>query len=194
MFSFFKKPTKPKSFGANLVNFSYDEQNRPNQYNGYTKIASDKNHVAYKKGDELKIAIAGSNNMNDALTDAKLFLGTNIKDTSRYKDTETFLNKVMSDNQNAKVEIFGHSLSGTIVNQLKKDNPTFEATAYNPYLLSSSQIGQGTKNIRTATDPASLLVAPYITNQLTGSSFNPLESHSLLNFKHGGLVLFNKIK
>jgi hypothetical protein len=194
MFSFnSQKPKKPKSLGANIVNLAYTEKGkRPDTYNEFTKIYDDNNNVAYKdKNNNIKIGIAGSNSMGDALTDAKLFFGTNIKDTDRYKTSATFLKKVMDENTDSKIELFGHSLSGTIANQLQKDNPNITSTAYNPYLLNSGQISDKTKNIRTYTDPASLLVAGSIMNQFSGSSLNPLDAHSLLNFKHGGLVLMD---
>ena len=193
MFNFFDKPKKPRSLGANMVNIAYTEKSkRPMTYEGFTKISEDDNNIAYKdtKGN-IKVGIAGSNSMSDALTDAKLFFGKDIKDTDRYKTSETFLKKVMDENKDSNIELFGHSLSGTIANQLQKDNSSITSTAYNPYILNSSQISDKTKNIRTYTDPASLLVANKMENQFAGSSLNPLESHSILNFKKGGMVLMN---
>jgi hypothetical protein len=189
---FFNQSKKPKSLGANLVNIAYSS-NRPSTYTHdnqtYTKIYDDDNNVAYKdSNNNIKIGIAGSKNMNDALTDAKLFFGQNIQDTDRYKKSADFLKQVMNNNSNANVELFGHSLSGTIANQLQKDNPNISSTAYNPYLLNTNQISNKTRNIRTYTDPASLLVAGNIENQLEGSSLNPIDSHSINHFKFGGLV------
>jgi hypothetical protein len=192
---FFTKPNKPKSLGANIVNIAYSNKNeRPSTYTHnnqtYTKLYDDDNNVAYKDNyGNIKVGIAGSNSMNDALTDAQLFFGKNIQDTDRYKNSANFLKKVMNENANANVELFGHSLSGTIVNELQKNNSNISSTAYNPYLLNSNQISNKTKNVRTYTDPASLLVAGNIENQLFGSSLNPLDSHSLNNFKLGGMVV-----
>lgn len=194
MFNIFDKPKKPKSLGANIVNIAYaDKNSRPNTYihdgSLYTKLYDDEHNVAYRnnKGG-IKVGIAGTNNFNDAVTDAGLLLGNDIRNTDRYKSSASFLKKVMDENKDANIELFGHSLSGLITNQLQKDNPNISSTAYNPYLLNTNQISDKTRNIRTYTDPASLLVASNIENQLWGSSLNPLDSHSLNNFKLGGLV------
>ena len=189
MFSFLKKKTEPEEFGARVVNQAYKKSNeRVGQIDGFTKIAEDDANVAYKndKG-QYKIGIAGSKSLDDALTDAKLFFGKNIADTDRYKKSSDFVKKVTAGTSNPDVELFGHSLSGTIVNELQKQNPTYKSTAYNPYILSSSQLSSQTKNKRTYTDPASLLVATQVENTKLGS-FDPIASHSILNFKRGGRI------
>jgi len=193
MFNFFQKKKKePKSQGARLVNLAYDD-NRPNEFDNMEKIAEDKFNVAYRdKNDrnKIKIGIAGSNSLDDALTDANLFFGKKIEDTDRYKQSHDFVKKITEGLSNPDVELFGHSLSGTIVNQLQKEHPEYTSTAYNPYLINTDQIATKTKNLRTATDPASMLVAfnENVKSQVEGSSLNPLDSHSLTNFKKGGLI------
>ncbi len=191
MFNFFKKKKKePESFGAKIVNEAYKDKNeRKREIDGYVKVAEDSDNVAYKnKEGKYKIGIAGSQNLEDALTDAKLFIGGDIKTMDRYKKSEEFVKKITEGTSNPDVELFGHSLSGLIVNQMQKDNPNFKTTAYNPYILNKEQLSNETKNIRTMTDPASLLVATHMDNQIKGSSLNPLDSHSILNFRRGGRV------
>ncbi len=190
-FLFRKRQDEPKSLGGRLVKESYKKKGeRASQIDGYDKIAEDDNNVAYKNKDgKYKIAIAGSNNMNDALTDAKLFFGANIADTDRYKQSRDFIKNVAGEDR-ANVELFGHSLSGTIVNELQKQNPQFESTAYNPYIVSSSQLSNKTKNKRTYSDVASLIGSGHssMENQTEGSGFDVIASHSINNFKKGGKI------
>lgn len=190
-FLFRERQKEPKSFGGKLVKESYKKKGeRLEEIDGYEKIAEDDVNVAYKnKEGKYKIAIAGSKNMDDALTDAKLFFGANIADTDRFKQSKDFIKKVAGDDR-ANVELFGHSLSGTVVNELQKQNPEFETTAYNPYIVNSSQLADKTKNKRTYSDVASLIGSGHssMENQTEGSGFDVIASHSINNFKHGGKI------
>lgn len=190
-FLFRERQKEPKSFGGKLVKESYKKQGeRVQSIDGYEKIAEDDVNVAYKnKEGKYKIGIAGSRNMEDALTDAKLFFGTNIADTDRFKQSRDFIKRVAGDDK-ANVELFGHSLSGVVVNELQKQNPEFESTAYNPYIVSTSQLSDKTKNKRTYSDVASLIGAGHasMTNQTEGSGLDVIASHSINNFRKGGLI------
>lgn len=169
-------PPKRRKFAS----IAYDKS-RPLEVDGYRKIAEDEHNVAYEKDGKIKVGIAGTHDLKDVATDAKILTGKKIEDTSRYKQSEDFINKIKEQYNPSDISLSGHSLSGGIVNALSKKYG-YKGEAFNPFLTDKSQISDKVKNVRSVFDPVSLAVAPSIKTDYSKIDFNPLQAHSISQF------------
>ena len=176
-----------KLFGGNkparrrFASIAYDKQ-RPDMVDGYRKIDEDAENVAYRDDlGNVKIGIRGTASGGDVLTDAKILGGKRLEDTSRYKRSEDFVNRIKEKYKPSDISLSGHSLGGGIVNALSKKYG-YQGTAFNPFLLKKEDISDKVKNVRSAFDPVSALVAKDIKTDYSKINFNPLEAHSISQF------------
>ena len=164
-----------------FASIAYDKE-RPAEVDGYKKIDEDEENVAYRDdAGRVKIGIRGTASGGDILTDAKILGGKRLEDTSRFKRSEDFVNKIRDKYKPADLSLSGHSLGGGIVNALSKKYG-YQGTAYNPFLLKKEDISEKVKNVRSAFDPVSLAVAPHIKTDYSKIDFNPLKAHSVSQF------------
>jgi len=203
VFSFFNN-SKPREnrfgtrAGALIATQSYKEKADKNVGDNEL-IAENEYNKAYKnkKTGDISIGIRGTSGINDVLTDAKHFVGSDIRNTDRYKNSKAFLVKVKAENPYSKVNLYGHSLGGLITNKLAEEKPTLVSggEGYNPYALKGADLESGgkIKNYRMNTDVASALGA--ITGNIKSvGDFSDLtkgvlDTHSLSNFlKKGGHI------
>jgi len=164
-----------------FASIAYDKQ-RPEEVNGYRKIAEDEDQVAYRDdAGRVKIGIRGTSNLDDIKTDVNVLGGKRLEDTDRFKKSESFVNKIREKYKPADISLSGHSLGGGIVNALSKKYG-YSGTAYNPFLTDKSQISEKVKNVRSAFDPVSLAVAKDIKTDYSKLDFNPLKAHGISQF------------
>lgn len=106
---------------------SYDK--RSNQENfladkGYVfdKELSNHNQQVYYNKDKghLMYSIAGTHNLSDVGTDAKLMLGQ-LKDTKRYQEAEMTFKKAKEKYNPSKTTAIGHSLGGSLASKMNAD-------------------------------------------------------------------------
>jgi len=102
---------------------------------------SNDNQQVYFNPDKKKLLfnITGTHNAKDYITDARLALG-GLKNTQRFKEADTTLQKAKDKYKDNKVVITSHSLGGSIGNYIKK--PDDELYALN----SGVTIGQKSRN------------------------------------------------
>jgi len=164
-----------------FASIAYDRE-RPAEIDSYKKIAEDEDNVAYRDdAGRVKVGIRGTSNLADVMTDVNVLGGKRIEDTDRFKKSEDFINKIREKYKPADVSLSGHSLGGGIVNALSKKYG-YTGTAINPFLTDKSQISDKIKNVRSAFDPVSLAVAPYIKTDYSKLDFNPLKAHAVSQF------------
>jgi hypothetical protein len=162
-------------------------------------ISENEYNKAYrnKNTGDISIGIRGTSGLSDVLTDVKHFIGSDIRNTDRYKNSKTFLEKVKGENPNSKVNLYGHSLGALITNKLAEEKPNLVSggEGYNPYALKGADLESGNKikNYRLRTDVASAL-GSITGNVKSVGDFSDLtkgvlEAHSLSNFlRAGGMV------
>lgn len=102
---------------------------------------SNDNQQVYYNPDKKKLLmnVTGTHKSQDYITDARLALG-GLKNTQRFKEADTTLQKAKDKYKENKVVLTGHSLGGSIVNYIKK--PDDELYALN----SGVTIGQKSRN------------------------------------------------
>lgn len=122
------------------------------------KQLSNDNQQVYYKPDERKVllTVAGTHNLADVGTDVYL-AGGNLKDTNRYKEADSILNKAKTKYGVDKATIVAHSLGGSISQYIaSKDDQVYS-------LDKGATIGQGTRSnenaYRSAGDAVSALNA-----------------------------------
>jgi hypothetical protein len=164
-----------------FASIAYDKT-RPDVVDGFQKISEDDDNVAYRddKGN-VKIGIRGTSNLDDLKTDVNILGGKQIQDTDRYKKSEEFINRIKEKYKPTDISLSGHSLSGGIVNALSKKYG-YTGEAINPFVLKKEDISDKIKNVRSAFDPVSALVAKDITTDYSKFDFNPLKAHSISQF------------
>lgn len=134
--------------------------------------------------------------IQDLYTDANLFLG-GIKSTQRFKSDKRTYDKLKEEYDPKKIDIVGHSLGGTISNELERNNKNVNIKTFNsaaPILdkMFSKQNPIAT-NYRTKHDLVSSFKGNTITidknhNDLASLLIKPLrhqlEVHAVKNLKH----------
>lgn len=164
-----------------FASIAYDK-NRPDVVNGFKKIGEDDENVAYRDdAGRVKIGVRGTAGAGDLLTDAKILGGKRVEDTSRFKRSEDFVNKIRDQYKPTDLSLSGHSLGGGIVNALSKKYG-YSGSAYNPFLTDKSQISDKIKNVRSVFDPVSLKVSPFIKTDYSKLDVNPLTAHGVSQF------------
>ena len=164
-----------------FASIAYDKE-RPEEVNGFKKIAEDEDQVAYRDdAGRVKIGIRGTSNLGDVMTDVNVLGGKKLEDTERYKKSESFVNKIRDQYKPSDISLSGHSLAGGIVNKLSKKYG-YTGTAYNPFITDKSELSDKIKNVRSALDPVSLNIAPYIKTDYSKLDFNPLKAHGISQF------------
>lgn len=129
---------------------------------------------------DVKVAIRGTHNLADVGTDALLAVGQ-LKRGTRYKRELAALNKIRSENQGSKVSLTGHSLGGSLVDELSRKTG-LKGTAYNAGFGINTLFRKSNKNvqhIRTRYDPVSGI------GKLFGQKFEGETSsggHGIANF------------
>lgn len=195
-----KPPRKTRKL-ALVANEAYDETPSQTLEGDRTLYRSNKYNKAYiDKEGNIDIGVRGSADVVDYALDAKkLLFGDNLLQSERYKDTERFIKNIRQDNPNAKINISGHSLGGTIVNRFVNENAGVinRAEAYNPYVTQNMDLSADVKNYRKKGDIASVLgTYKWISGENKGiEEFEPetspdgvLEKHSLANFLKKGQI------
>ena len=168
---------------------SYDKKS--NQANflkdkGYTfdnELSNDNQQVYYSNNGHLLFSVAGTHNVSDVGTDAKLMTGQ-LKNTKRYQEAEMTFNKARAKYNPSRTTALGHSLGGSIASKLNADEiitldkgAEFGAKTRNnekAYRTSGdivSVFASGGKNVKTLhkggynlTDPLSWYKAHNISN------------------------------
>lgn len=211
VFGLFGNKPKENRFGtrkgALIATQSYKEKADKN-IGDNELISENEFNKAYKdkKTGDINIGIRGTSGVNDILTDVKHFVGVDIRNTERYKNSKTFLENIKKQNPTANVNLYGHSLGALISNKLAKENPNIVTggEGYNPYALTGGDLESGgkIKNYRMNTDIASaggaLATLGGNTNgiksvgDITDFTKGILDTHSLSNFlKDGGMIRYN---
>ena len=81
-------------------------------------------YVNRKKNNKLLVSVTGTHNLSDIGTDVYLGLGK-LKDTNRYKEADSTLEKAKKKYNKSKATIIGHSLGASIGSYIKKRNDRF---------------------------------------------------------------------
>lgn len=182
--------------GASIANQAY-KSDSDRLLNGHTLLNKNEFNVAYKNKDtgDIDVGVRGTASAQDAIDDVKKLVGQDIKNTSRYKNTKDFVENIKRQNPNSKINLYGHSLGGLITNELAKEKPDLISSgeAYNPYLLSTSDVSDKIKNYRLPTDVVSILGSGSKNVKTVGNAADYtrdiLDAHSLTNFlKLGGHI------
>ena len=134
-----------------------------------------------------RMYVAGTRNPRDVIDDIGLPLGL-----TRYGDRFQSAKKTLDENPQVQ-EMVGHSLSGSIVLQLNKDNGMkYSTRTYNAPVVSFQQSGETGRNyrIRDKNDVISMFDRGAIT--VDREKPNPLHAHFLSDFNDIGDKPFNK--
>jgi len=141
-------------------------------------LSNDNQQVFYNdKKKKLLFTVAGTHNLKDVGTDVWLAAG-HLKDTNRYKEAGSTLEKAKAKYNPVNTTITGHSLGGAIAGYIgKKEDKVFT-------LDSGYTIGQKTRqnnqSYRTSGDAVSLLGAGG-THTTTLKNPNPSSGNILLD-------------
>jgi hypothetical protein len=144
---------------------------------------SNDNQQVYYNPDKKKLLfnVTGTHNSKDIFTDTRLALG-GLKNTQRYKEADTTLQKAKDKYKENKVVLTGDSLGATITNYIKK--PTDESYTLNPGVTigqKSRNPNNNAHNYRVAGDVISLLGANQkhmTTLPSPYKNYDPLKVHS----------------
>jgi hypothetical protein len=155
-----KPLTKDLTLYDTLKNSYADKKTQKKQMKqfGYyrDKQLSNDNQQVYYKPDERKVllSVTGTHNLSDVGTDAYLAAGK-LKDTNRYKEADTALNKAKAKYGVDKATIAAHSLGGGISQYIASPKDQVYT------LDKGATIGQGTRSnenaYRSAGDAVSAL-------------------------------------
>jgi len=116
-----KESTDDSKFFAEFSNQAYAKDK--NNLNGYNFESSFNDNLdVYRRGDNVIFSHKGTDpkNKDDLYTDMKLAKGE-IKDTARYNQSRDYINDYMKNNPNIKAMHTGHSLGGTLANNIGQD-------------------------------------------------------------------------
>ena len=178
----------------NSLKASYGKQRgiRELEKDGYIRDNQLSNHnqsVFYnRKKKKLVNAVAGTHNLSDVVTDFWLGVGK-LKDTSRYKEAQSTLEKARKKYEPEYVSIVGHSLGGGIAQGIagKNDN----VTTFNGATLPFQKSQTNHTNYRTRGDVVSgFAIGQKHTKTLdsntpiVGRVDNFIKNHNLKKIKH----------
>jgi hypothetical protein len=158
-----KPLTKDLTLYDTLKNSYADKKTQKKQMKQYgyyrDKQLSNENQQVYYKPDERKVllSVTGTHNLADWGTDAYGVAAGNLKDTNRYKEADSALNKAKAKYGVDKATIAGHSLGGSISQYIASPKDQVYT------LDKGATIGQGTRSnenaYRSAGDAVSALNA-----------------------------------
>ena len=178
------------------IKASYKPTDRLGKHGNYIKDTSlsNDNQQVYnnKKKNKLLYTVAGTHNLKDVGTDAYLAAGK-LKDTNRYKEAVSTLEKAKAKYKPRKVNVAGHSLGGAIAGYLPAD----KITTLDKGATIGQSIAKNEKAYRTSGDAVSLLNSTskgmktlanpnpkiHIGNPLLDVGFNALQAHNVSNVK-----------
>ena len=138
-------------------------------------------YVNRKKNNKLLFSVTGTrlNKLQDIGTDIYLALGR-LKDTNRYKEAESTLEKAKKKYNKNSATIIGHSLGSTIGSYIKKPEDKFIG------LDGGYTIGQKTRegeHYRSKNDIVSLLGSNNTNMKTLNSNTNLFNAHNIDNIK-----------
>ena len=142
-------------------------------------------YVNRKKNNKLLVSVTGTHNLSDIGTDVYLGLGK-LKDTNRYKEADSTLEKAKKKYNKSKATIVGHSLGASIGSYIKKGNDRFIG------LDAGYTIGQPTRegeNYRSKNDIVSLLGSGATNMKTLDKNTNILNAHDVDNVKDSKIFI-----
>ena len=137
-------------------------------------------YVNRKKNNKLLFSVAGTHKLQDIGTDIYLGIGK-LKDTNRYKEAESTLEKAKKKYNKNNVTIIGHSLGSTIGSYIKKPQDKFIG------LDAGYTIGQPTRDgehYRSKNDIVSLLGSNNNNMKTLNTNTNLFNAHNIDNIKN----------
>ena len=141
-------------------------------------------YVNRKKNNKLLFSVTGTHNLSDIGSDVYLGLGK-LKDTNRYKEADSTLEKAKKKYNKSKATIVGHSLGATIGSYIKKGNDRFIG------LDGGFTIGQPARgeNYRSKNDIVSLLGSGATNMKTLDKNTNILNAHDINNIKESKIFI-----
>lgn len=184
---------------ANILKKSYASNEEAKQallkYNYVLdeKLSNDNQKVFYNpKTKKLLVAVAGTHNVKDAVTDVYLVAGK-LKETSRYKEAKKVLEQARKRYPSASenVDLLGHSLGGSIASRIGKNKDRIHTFNKGSTIGEISRANE--KSYRASGDVVSLLapntktidktVTNLRANQLPNQQPTFFKSHNIANFQ-----------
>ena len=169
-------------------NVYYTGNDRMDNIGGYilNRSASNPEHAVYINEAEGKgiMVYRGSANLKDAFTDGHLAIGK-LKNTQRFKDEVIWTRDILKLLPNYKWSVSGHSLGGTIANEMSNIFK-IPAVSFNAgYGINMKQRNDLVKSYHARGDPASALGVGRMGESIIVDNNNKggIASHSLDNFK-----------
>jgi hypothetical protein len=120
-------------------------------------LSNDNQKVFYNpKTKKLLVAVAGTHNLKDGVTDVYLAAGK-LKETNRYKEAKRVLEtaRKLYPSASKNVDIVGHSLGGSIASRIGKNKDRIQT--YNKGSTIGERIRENEKSYRTEGDVVSIL-------------------------------------
>jgi len=156
------------------------------------KKLSNHNEQIYWKPTEKKLlmTIAGTHNIRDWGTDVYLALGK-IKDTNRYKESDSILKQAKQKYNPKNTTVAGHSLGGTIAGYITSKAGGDKAITLDAGYTIGQKTRSNTDAYRSKGDIVSLLGSgttrmKTLQNQ---PSQNPLRAHDINNIKNEKILV-----
>ena len=169
-----------------LLSKSYSKN--PSSYRDYEldpELSGQRVQVYKKRGtNEAFVVHRGSQGIQDWGNDLKSFLGYDISKSNRFKHADDIQKKAEQKYGKENVSTLGHSLGSKIASEVGKDSKeVINLNKYVPPKDVVKPIRSNEYNIRTAADPASLLLPIETKNSkiftIPSRSLNPLKEHSV---------------
>ena len=185
---------------------SKDKQKTALDEYGYAydpELSNDNQQVYYNKSkNKLLYSIAGTHNLSDIGTDAYLAMG-HLKDTNRYKESESTLKKAKKKYGVDKATISAHSLGGSIGQYIASSNDTVytldkgatigqkgrsNEKAYRTSGDAVSLMNANSKNMTTLKNPKkTTLLGTLFNSGVVGLVKNAFQSHDIDNIQDSGI-------
>ena len=180
-----EEDTIPLKMSDNVYNTGND---RLDNIGGFilNRNASNEEHAVYINEAENKgiMVYRGSANLKDAYTDGSLAIGK-FKGTQRFKDEVIWTRDILKLLPNLKWSVSGHSLGGTIANEISNIFK-IPAVSFNAgYGINMKQSNDMVKSYHARGDPASALGVGRMGESIIvdNNTKGGIASHSLDNFK-----------